>query len=247
MTGRVYAGPASRCRLRRGDLLLVDEAGMLDQDTARALLTIADDAGARVAWSGTATSLRRSAAAACWTWPPRGPTRGAIWTRCTASSTVTPGRPAADLPGPRIRRPDPADPDRDQPDPVFDALTTRGQMHVQRDVRTTIAAIADQVAADRKAGRASRRRRHPRASRRVNEAIRDAPGHPGAVDDTARHDRAGERIGVGDVIATRATTPTWAWRTATPGPSPASPRRLPHRHRRTRSRDAPRRLRRRAP
>ncbi len=35
-----------------GDLLLVDEAGMLDQDTARALLTIADEAGARVAFVG---------------------------------------------------------------------------------------------------------------------------------------------------------------------------------------------------
>jgi hypothetical protein len=33
--------------LGRGDLLLVDEAGMLDQDTARALLTVADEAGAR--------------------------------------------------------------------------------------------------------------------------------------------------------------------------------------------------------
>ena len=39
-------------RLRPGDLLLVDEAGMLDQDTARALLTIADETGARVALVG---------------------------------------------------------------------------------------------------------------------------------------------------------------------------------------------------
>ena len=35
-----------------GDVLLVDEAGMLDQDTARALLTIADETGARVAFVG---------------------------------------------------------------------------------------------------------------------------------------------------------------------------------------------------
>ena len=35
--------PATRPRLRPRDLLLVDEAGMLDQDTARALLTIADE------------------------------------------------------------------------------------------------------------------------------------------------------------------------------------------------------------
>ena len=44
--------PDDRARLLPGDLLLVDEAGMLDQDTARALLTIADETGARVAFVG---------------------------------------------------------------------------------------------------------------------------------------------------------------------------------------------------
>ena len=43
---------ATGARLRPGDLLLVDEAGMLDQDTATALLTIADETGARVAFVG---------------------------------------------------------------------------------------------------------------------------------------------------------------------------------------------------
>ena len=41
-----------QARLRRGDLLLIDEAAMVDQDTALALLTIADEAGARVAFRG---------------------------------------------------------------------------------------------------------------------------------------------------------------------------------------------------
>ena len=48
--------PASRvplaATLRRGDVLLVDEAGMLDQDTALALVTIADEAQARVVLVG---------------------------------------------------------------------------------------------------------------------------------------------------------------------------------------------------
>jgi ATP-dependent exoDNAse (exonuclease V) alpha subunit len=39
VTGRGYSGPSERAGLRSGDLLVVDEAGMLDQDTARALLT----------------------------------------------------------------------------------------------------------------------------------------------------------------------------------------------------------------
>ena len=51
-TRRPDATPDPAARLRPGDLLLVDEAGMLDQDTARALLTIADETGARVALVG---------------------------------------------------------------------------------------------------------------------------------------------------------------------------------------------------
>ena len=49
---RPDATPDPAARLRPGDLLLVDEAGMLDQDTARVLLTVADEAGARVALVG---------------------------------------------------------------------------------------------------------------------------------------------------------------------------------------------------
>ncbi len=44
--------PVGRARLLPGDVLLVDEAGMLDQDTARALFAIADRAHARVALVG---------------------------------------------------------------------------------------------------------------------------------------------------------------------------------------------------
>ena len=51
-TGHEYRGPKADAVLRRGDLLLVDEAGMLDQDTARALFTIADEANVRVALVG---------------------------------------------------------------------------------------------------------------------------------------------------------------------------------------------------
>ena len=42
----------AQARLLPGDLLLVDEAGMLDRDTARALLTNADEARARIAFVG---------------------------------------------------------------------------------------------------------------------------------------------------------------------------------------------------
>ena len=49
---RVETRPDARARLLPGDLVVVDEAGMLDQDTARALLTVADETGARVAFMG---------------------------------------------------------------------------------------------------------------------------------------------------------------------------------------------------
>lgn len=44
--------PRSAARLRRGDLLVVDESGMLDQDSAAALIQIADATGARLALVG---------------------------------------------------------------------------------------------------------------------------------------------------------------------------------------------------
>lgn len=49
---REAATPVADAVLRPGDLLLIDEAGMLDQDTARAILTLADETRARVALVG---------------------------------------------------------------------------------------------------------------------------------------------------------------------------------------------------
>jgi hypothetical protein len=51
-TGHLYAGPCAGARVAPGDLLVVDEAGMLDQDTARALLAIADECQVRPALLG---------------------------------------------------------------------------------------------------------------------------------------------------------------------------------------------------
>ncbi len=49
---RVAAKPELKAHLLPGDVLLIDEAGMLDQDTAHALLTIADETHARIAFVG---------------------------------------------------------------------------------------------------------------------------------------------------------------------------------------------------
>ncbi|WP_249379782.1 MobF family relaxase [Actinotalea sp. K2] len=56
-TGGIYAGPSASARLHRGERVVVDEAGMLDQDTAIALLHIADEAGASLALVGDRAQL----------------------------------------------------------------------------------------------------------------------------------------------------------------------------------------------
>jgi len=60
-TGIVLHRPNETATLRRGEVLLVDEAGMLDQDTARALLTVADEHHARVALVGDRKPTNRLA------------------------------------------------------------------------------------------------------------------------------------------------------------------------------------------
>jgi hypothetical protein len=56
-TGATYTGPSAGARLMRGERIVVDEAGMLDQDTALALLTVADEHGATIAFVGDRAQL----------------------------------------------------------------------------------------------------------------------------------------------------------------------------------------------
>ena len=72
VTGNRYTGPSDRARLRRGDLLVIDEAGMLDQDTARALLTLADQHHVRIALLGDRHQLSAVGRGGYWTSPPAG-------------------------------------------------------------------------------------------------------------------------------------------------------------------------------
>lgn len=56
-TGRTYLGPSREARLSRGERVIVDEAGMLDQDTAIALLTVCNEERATVALVGDRAQL----------------------------------------------------------------------------------------------------------------------------------------------------------------------------------------------
>ena len=188
---RPDATPEPAAQLRRGDLLLVDEAGMLDQDTARALLTIADETGARVALVGDRHQL-----------PAVG--RGGLldhalaWAHPTAIVTLEkvhrftdPDYAALSL---RLRT-------GDDTAAVFEALHRRGRIvihpsDIERDIALAEAgAGGDLVIADTREQVAS-----------LNAAIRDqrrAEADAGDLMVTAR----GERIGLGDRVATRRNDP----------------------------------------
>lgn len=180
-----------RARLTPGDMLLVDEAGMLDQDTAHALFTIADETGARIALMGDRHQL-----------PAVG--RGGVLDHATR---WTPADAQVAL-GTVHRFTDPAYAELSllmrtggRPVHVFDQLLERGAIVIHpTDVERTAALIEagaagdtvitdtrDQVA-DLNAGIRDRRR----------TPCQDAPTDP-AVGRT----RSGEPLWVGDQITTR--------------------------------------------
>ncbi|VXB44766.1 MobF family relaxase [Nocardioides sp. AX2bis] len=186
---RRHAEPSARARLLPGDLLLVDEAGMLDQDTARALLTIADQAHARVAFVGDRHQL-----------PAVG--RGGVldhaarWARpeaCLVLDTVhrfsDPEYAALSL----LMR------TGKDSGKVFDALHQRGQITIHRSEVERLAAVAG---AAQDGGRIIADTREQVTT--LNAAIRDQRLATGQTVSTgALITSAGEPIGLGDHITTR--------------------------------------------
>jgi hypothetical protein len=203
-TGRTYTGAAA-ARLRPGDLLVVDEAGMLDQDTARALLTIADECRVRVALLGDRHQLAAVG-------------RGGVldlavglvdadayltleglhrFTRVDEAGRTLPDVGYADLTlamrsGENAGR-------------VFDALLARGQIRLHPDAEALRQALAVSAAAAHAAGERIAVVLDTREqAAELNTAIRDALVAAGRVDDLhALITRAGQWIGVGDRIVTR--------------------------------------------
>ncbi|WP_344042193.1 MobF family relaxase [Nocardioides panacihumi] len=189
--------PGPEGRLRPGDLLLVDEAGMLDQDTARALLIIADEAGARIALVGDRHQL-----------PAVG--RGGVLDLAAAWA-----HPTARLDLNRVHRF--GDPDyaalslkmRTGQDAgeVFDELVRRGQIVLHPSEVERTEALAE-IAAASSRSRAPLVLAHSREQvREVNAAIRDRRNRQTAEGDWAVTTERGEQIGLGDRVATRRNDP----------------------------------------
>jgi len=201
-TGATYRGPQPDAVLRPGDLLLVDEAGMLDQDTARALLVIADEHHTRVALVGDRHQLPAVGRggvldlAARWANPES----------CLALETVH-----------RFADPDYAELSlamrtNQHPGGVFDTLLARGQirLHPSESERTrALAQIGAQPWAEGSAEPVLVIAETREQVAALNATIRDQLITTGRLDDTrAVTTAAGERIGVGDRVATRRNEPT---------------------------------------
>jgi len=187
---RELSVPSSDAVLCRGDLLLIDEAGMLDQDTARALVTIADETGARLALVGDRHQL-----------PAVG--RGGV-----LDLAVHWASPDARLTLDKVHRF--TDPDYaklslamrsgENPEAVFDLLVQRGQIVVHSDEASRTAALADDAAATGALVVADTRDQVADLSQAIRERLIAA----GQVDDSrVLVTDSGERIGVGDRVATR--------------------------------------------
>ena len=202
LTGKTYPGPAPGAVLRTGDLLLVDEAGMLDQDSALALLVIADQHHTRLALVGDRHQLPAVGRggvldlAARWADPQS----------CLALEAVhrfaDPGYGELSL-AMRTSR---------HPGAVFDTLLARGGIRLHPSEAERTRALA-QIGAQHPWAGASGEPVLVIADTReqvaaLNGTIRDQLVATGRVQDTgAVTTAAGERIGVGDRVATRRNEP----------------------------------------
>ncbi|SDZ05619.1 AAA domain-containing protein [Geodermatophilus africanus] len=208
VTGGAYAGPGEAARLRAEDLLVIDEAGMLDQDTARALLTVADEAGARLALLGDRHQLAAVGRggvldlAARQVDPTGHLTLDAVhrFTRTGEAGQTVLNAEYAELTLAMRTGVDPA--------AVFDALSARGKVRIHADPAAVQESLAASAAAHyfqeaAEAGMAVVVDTREQAAE-LCAAIRERLVAGGRVDDTGVvTTESGQRIGVGDRIATR--------------------------------------------
>jgi hypothetical protein len=205
VTGGLYRGPEDGARLRPCDLLVVDEAGMLDQDTARAVLTVADECQVRLALLGDRHQL-----------PAVG--RGGVLD--LAAGQVDPAGHVTLDSVHRFTRPDAAGhpvPDAayaaltlamrtgEDPGAVFDALLAHGQIRLHPDqaaLQEAVAGLAGAAIADGEQVAVVVDTREQAGE--LSTTIRQALVAAGRVaDDWTVAARAGQPIGAGDRVVTR--------------------------------------------
>ena len=186
-TGRTYRGPAEGARLERGERVIVDEAGMLDQDTAIALLTVTAEAGATVALVGDRAQL--AAVGRGGVLDMAAQIRGRTFDMAEVHRFTD--RAYAEV---TVRMRDGRDPGT-----VFDRLTALGLVRLHQSDED----VREHIAGRHREGEAVTVTSNDEA-RTVNARIREERVVRGEVDD--HHTVTGSDglpIGVGDVIQTR--------------------------------------------
>lgn len=186
-TGRTYTGPPETARLRKGERIVVDEAGMLDQDTALALFTVVQEAGATLALVGDRAQL--PAVGRGGVLDMAAAIRGRTFDMAEVHRFADPAY--ADL-SVRLR-------DCHEPGAVFDQLAALGLIRLHGDTE----ALHQHIAEHHSGGEAVTVATNDEAAR-LNARIRDQRIHAGAVDDEATVTGSdGLPIGRGDLIQTR--------------------------------------------
>jgi hypothetical protein len=187
VTGATYTGPSQAARLRRGERIVVDEAGMLDQDTALALFTVAEEAGATLALVGDRAQL-----------PAVG--RGGVLDMAAHLC----GRTFEMAEVHRFTDPEYAEVtvrmrDRRDPGQVFDRLRGLGLVRLHADADE----LREHIAVSTEVGEVVTVTSNDDAAR-FNDRIRDERTRQGLVDDSATAAGSdGLSIGRGDLIQTR--------------------------------------------
>ncbi|MFC6233881.1 MobF family relaxase [Leucobacter soli] len=186
-TGNIYAEPPEAARLEVGTRLVVDEAGMLDQDTAIALLTICAESGASVALVGDRAQL--AAVGRGGVLDAAAQVRGRIHDMAEVHRFTDPAYGALTV---RMR-------DGDAPGDIYDELTALGLIQLHADADAARAAIAAEAAPDESVTVSSNEE-----AAKLNDLIRDRRVTAGLVDPkmtTMGSD--GLSIGAGDLVQTR--------------------------------------------
>lgn len=187
VNGGTYTGPPETALLHAGERVVVDEAGMLDQDSALALFTLAAEQGATLALVGDRAQLPAVG---------RGGVLDMAATLRSRSIDMTVVHrftdPAyADLTL-RLR-------DRDDPGAIFDRLNALGLIRLHPDTES----LHEHIAGHRTDGEAVTVATNKEATT-LNQRIRDARVLAGLVDDQATATGSdGLPIGRGDLIQTR--------------------------------------------
>ncbi|MGP5292534.1 MobF family relaxase [Brachybacterium tyrofermentans] len=186
-SGRRFTGPPREAVLRRGERVIVDEAGMLDQDTAHALLTVTAEAGATVALVGDRAQLPAVGRGGVLDMAAQ--IRGRTYDMSELHRFTDPDYAALTL----------AMRDRENPGEVFDRLAAMNLVTLHTDDEQA----RDHITANTRDGEAITVATNDEAVT-LNERIRTERVESGEVEDTVTATGSdGLSIGAGDLIQTR--------------------------------------------